>query len=320
MKKILNLIAASLAGGGAMAEKSKFLSVAMRTTGTLTVVALALLASGCATALGQSSLDVKAQANPASDPSNSSGWILNKEMSDEFEGRGLDTSKWLIQGTDGEYRSKFIGRAPSQFSTKNVRLEDGKLKLQTRWEPAFSFSAKPDNEGKKYENITTAAVISKRQFLYGYMEIKCKAADASITSSFWMTGHNSELDVFEFMGAPAQAHKKHLEKEYLFTMIDWGNPKAGMKRVWQASHSLDWRVADAFHVYGCEWNENYLKFYADGKLVGSVTKEDLGERWVLKTPLWIWVDSETFPWHGLPQKKDLPVDYEIDYIRVWQST
>ena len=255
--------------------------------------------------------------HPASDPANAAGWILNPDMSDEFEGRALDTAKWLVQGTGGEYQSKWIGRAPSQFSTNNVRIEDGTLKIQTRWEPDFRFSDKADAEGRKYENITTAAVISKKQFLYGYMEIKCKAADASITSSFWATGHQSELDVFEFIGAPAQTHKKHLEKEYMFTMIDWS--KRPSSRAWRGKQDLKWRVADGFHVYGCEWNEDYLKFYADGELVGGVTRSELGDRWVLKSPLWIWVDSETFPWHGLPEKKDLPADFEIEYIRVWQK-
>lgn len=260
---------------------------------------------------------VKATPWPASDPSNTGGWILNREVSDEFEGRELDASKWHVQGTGGEYRSQFIGRAPSQFSTNNVRVEEGKLKLQTRWEPDFPFSEKPDAEGRKYENITTAAVIGKKQFLYGYMEIKCKAADASITSSFWATGHGAELDVFEFLGAPTQAHKKHLEKEYMSTMIDWS--KRPSTNVWRSKLQLDWRVADDFHVYGCEWKADYLKFYADGKLVGGVRRQELGDRWVLKNPLWIWVDSETFPWHGLPQQKDLPADFEIEYIRVWQK-
>ncbi len=259
------------------------------------------------------------QVHPASDPTGAASWALNEEMSDEFEGRELDRSKWLVQGTDGEYRSHFLGRAPSQFSTENVRIEAGKLKLQTRWEPDFAFSPKPDAGGRAYENITTAAVISKKQFLYGYMEIKCKAADASVTSSFWATGHHSELDVFEFMGAPSQTHKKHLEKEYMFTMIDWGRAQDGMKRVWRGTHPLKWRVADDFHVYGCEWNEDYLKFFADGKLVGGVARESLADKWVLKHPLWIWVDSETFPWHGLPKEKDLPVDFEIEHIRVWQQ-
>ncbi|MEJ7736808.1 MAG: hypothetical protein WKF97_05210 [Chitinophagaceae bacterium] len=36
-------------------------------------------------------------------------------------------------------------------------------------------------------------------------------------------------------------------------------------------------------------------------------------------PLNIWIDSETFPWHGVPAKEDLPVDYEVEYVRVWQK-
>ncbi len=194
-----------------------------------------------------------------------------------------------------------------------------KLKLQTRWQPDFRFSEKPDSDGKKYETSPRRRSSASGSFsMAGYLEIKCKAADASITSSFWMTGHQSELDVFEFMGAPAQSHKKHLEKEYMFTLIDWSNPKGGLKRVWQEKHELGWRVAGGFHVYGCEWNEKELAFYADGIRVGRVTKEELGDKWVLKNPLWLWVDSESFPWHGLPQAKDLPADFEIDYIRVWQ--
>ena len=33
----------------------------------------------------------------------------------------------------------------------------------------------------------------------------------------------------------------------------------------------------------------------------------------------IWVDSETFYWEGFPDEEDLPVDFEIEYIRVWQK-
>ncbi len=277
------------------------------------------ISSKCHLAIAQS-----VNVSPAYDPSNKEKWRLDKDVSDEFEGTQLDASKWFIQGTDGVYRSNFIGRAPSQFSTDNVRVEDGKLKLETRWDPNFNFSKKTDYSDKKkeggrpYENITTAAVISKKQFLYGYMEIECKAADASITSSFWMTGDGTELDVFEFLARPAQTHKKHLETELWSSIHDWS--KKGGPPTWTDRLQLDWRVADDFHVYGVEWDENYLKFHADGELVRSVTRKEVGEEgWVIRNPLWIWVDSETFPWHGIPVEADLPVDYEIEYIRVWQK-
>ncbi len=224
--------------------------------------------------------------------------------------------KRLIQGTNGVYQSNFIGRAPSQFSTKNVRVENGRLKLMTKWDTAFTYSTKLDN-GTKYEKITTAAVISKKQYLYGYMEIKCKAADASITSSFWTTGTGSELDVFEFLGKPAQRTKIYLEKEYWSSIHDWS--QSGGPSTWTNKSQLPWRVVDDFHVYGCELDKDYIKIFADGKLITQVTRAELGAGWVLKNPLWVWVDSETFPWHGIPIKQDLPVDYEIEYIRVWQK-
>lgn len=268
---------------------------------------------------------------PFTDPKNTGKWILNEEISDEFETETLNEEKWLIQGRNGEYQSNFIGRAPSQFSTENVHIEEGKLKLATRWEPDFEFSDRVQTYGNgdtyKYENITTAAVISKKLFLYGYMEIKCKAADASVTSSFWTTGEKSELDIFEFMGKPKQQHKEHLEREYKFSIHDWSSAVKG-KTVWTDKYSLDWRVAGDYHIYGCDWSEEGLKIYANSQLIRSVTIEEMeqeatadanGSPWVLTRPLRVWVDSETFPWHGLPVKDDLPVDFEIEYIRVWQK-
>ncbi len=71
---------------------------------------------------------------PLSDPENQGDWILNEAISDEFEGSELDPGKWFIQGTDGEYYI-WKGRAPSQFAPHNVRIEDGKLKIRSQWEP-----------------------------------------------------------------------------------------------------------------------------------------------------------------------------------------
>ncbi len=136
---------------------------------------------------------------PLSDPENRGDWILNEAISDEFEGSELDPGKWFVQGTDGEYYI-WKGRAPSQFAPHNVRIEDGKLKIRSQWEPQFSFASQ-EQDGRKYENITTAGVICQKKFLYGYMEIKCRAGDAAMTSSFWTTGYHSELDMFEQMGA-----------------------------------------------------------------------------------------------------------------------
>ncbi|WP_162555865.1 family 16 glycosylhydrolase [Reichenbachiella versicolor] len=269
-------------------------------------------------------LGITAQAQkykPLSETNSKVRWKYLEHVSDEFNKDKIDEKKWLIQGRNGEFQSRWIGRAPSQFSTENVFIKDGKCIVRTQWDPDFEFSKKLDKaSGKKYENITTGALISRKEFQFGYMEIKCKAADAPITSSFWATGKGQELDVFEFFGQHIQPHKieKRMDNEFLWTIIDW--TKKSNRRNWRDHYMLDWRVADDFHVYGCEWSPEYLKFYADGKLLGEINKRKVlasDSAWILVNPMKVWVDSETFPWNGIPTSQHLPADFEIDYIRIW---
>ena len=270
-----------------------------------------------------------AQLLPLSDSENSGNWELNTDISDEFSNGSLDASKWQVQGENGIYKSNFIGRAPSQFNPNNAIVEDNKLKILTKWEPSFPFSSIPQ-DGVAYENITTAAVISKAQFHYGYMEIRSKSAKAEITSSFWTTGFQSELDMFETFGDtdPGEANV-NWRKRLKFNMISWdpsspyylpdGNGPAHTRNI-----QAGFNTADDFHVYGFEWTDQYIKVYIDGVLHpnGTVLRSVIGEdRWVTNVPYWIWVDSETFPWLGIPEQSDLatPAEYQIDYIRIWDK-
>jgi len=273
---------------------------------------------------------------PLSDQENGGNWILNETVSDEFNSATLDESKWQIQGKNGVYKSNFVGRHPSQFSPNNAIVENNILKIRTKWEPDFPFSTatrEQCGEVYNYENITTAAVISKQQFQYGYMEIRSKSAKARVTSSFWTTGNQSELDMFEMFGDP-QVGEASLDwrKRLKFNMVSWdpdniyylpdGNGPAYTRNI-QASNN----TADGFHVYGFEWTSEYIKVYIDGELhpngtfLKSVVTNNGADpgRWVTDVAYWIWFDSETFCWLGLPEAADLPVDYEIDYVRVWQN-
>jgi hypothetical protein len=286
------------------------------------------------------------QEYPFSDQQNSGNWVLNTEISDEFDGVALDENQWLIQGRNGEYQSNFIGRSPAQFSTENAILENGKLKILTKWEPDYNFTN--DNSGNMLgtyggvsKPITTAAVISKKKFKYGYMEIKSKAANVEVTSSFWTTGPGgangaSELDMFEMFGG----HKTNdsWKKRLKLNMISW-DPTNEIKIAQAAlgkigtTHTRNIQAAnntaDDFHVYGFEWTAEYIKVYIDGVLHpdGTILKSVITnngaepDRWITDVDYWVWFDSETFPWLGLPDASDLvtPAEYQIEYIRVWQK-
>lgn len=314
------------------------------------VLSLVLLAMTLQGAIAQ-------KVYPFSDPENKGGWKLNKEASDEFDSRRLDENRWYVVGKfkdgkpvykhpDKPNKKVWIGRAPSQFSGENYRLEDGKLILETRWEPDFRFSDKLDkpwgnnNTRSKFENITTACLIGRKFFKYGYMEIKSKAADAEITSAFWAIGSGTELDIFEQFGSGRNKNKQHLDTEMWWSIHDWSREGKG-KSVYTEHLDYGFRVADDFHVYGIEWNENDVKLYVDGKYKTGATREQVDayaaakgypNGWILDGEISIWLDQETFPWHGVPdsledlelnspegKKEDGIVDYEIEYIRIWQK-
>ncbi len=121
---------------------------------------------------------------PLSDPNNSQGWILNEELSDEFEGTELNKEKWFVEGQNGDYYI-WKGRAPSQFVPHNALQEDGKLIIRTRWEPEYNFANESYADGSNDDAygifkgkplpITTATVIrassdSSKSSYRGYKE------------------------------------------------------------------------------------------------------------------------------------------------------
>lgn len=304
-------------------------------------------------------LVVSAKVLPLSDQENKGNWMLNTEVSDEFDGKTIDEDRWYIVGKfkggkpvykhpDKPNKKVWKGRAPSQFSGRNYRLEDGKLILETRWEPDFPFETeihKPVfGDALKYENLTTACIIGRKEFKYGYLEIKSKAADAEVSSAFWAMGNRLEIDFYEQFGDSREANKEHIARELWWSIRDWSKLVKG-KPTYTERKDLGFRVADDFHVYGFEWNENGVKYYVDGKLFSEVSADDVTQfarknrevpddynGYVATKPISIWLDQETFPWHGVPDsKEDLElnspegkkddgiVDYEIEYVRVWQK-
>jgi beta-glucanase (GH16 family) len=68
-----------------------------------------------------------------------------------------------------------------------------------------------------------------------------------------------------------------------------------------------------FHVYGLLWTPNELVWYIDGKEVFRREND------YFKRPLHLMLDCEIMEaWVGLPDSKDLPGKFEVDYVRVWQ--
>jgi hypothetical protein len=121
------------------------------------------------------------------------------------------------------------------------------------------------------------------------------------------------------MGNPKNKKGNIKEMNSLATAHDWSPPAKRPTNVFQHVEPLPFRTADEFHVYGAEWGIDFLKLFIDGRLVHHFTQDDVGTDWILNNPMEIWLDSEIFHWLGYPHKEELPVDFEIEYLRVWQK-
>lgn len=229
-------------------------------------------------------------------------WVKYEPMSDEFDGGSLDTNKWVRD------LAWWQGRPPALFKAENVAVTGGQLQLTMRKEPVPGPDAKSG-----YHDYTSAAVHSKDRTCYGYFEVKARPMNSAGSSSFWfqqasVSNWATEIDVFEIGGKALQQENKYHMNLHVFST-------PAEKRHWSIGKDWDapWKLAQDFHVYGLEWDENDIKYYVDGVLVRQVQNTHWHQ------PLYLIFDSETMPdWFGMPEDKDLPSTFRIQYVRAWK--
>jgi beta-glucanase (GH16 family) len=241
-------------------------------------------------------------AYPLPDQQNKGGWTKFEPMSDEFEGKELDRSKWTVG------MSWWKGRQPALFSDKNITVAEGKLHLTMRKEPVPS-----EFERLGYHDYTCAALHTKARSSYGYYEVKAKPMNSGGSSSFWFQqdetpGWQTEIDVFEIGGKA-----KGFEFKDNMTVHVFRTPME--RKHWQVGDAwvAPWRLADDYHVYGLDWGKEEIVFYVDGVVVRLV------ENTLWHQPLYLIFDSETMPdWFGMPKDSDLPSTFSVEYVRAWK--
>ena len=233
-------------------------------------------------------------------------WRLQPRLSDEFGGGALDRGKWL------NYHPYWAGREPSRFDTANVAVGDGLLRL--RAVPAVDALEQVGDPEKDVWVLSSAVASTEPLASYGYYEARFKASSLSMTSSFWLQGRYSEIDVVEQVGAPRD-HPDHAGLMLMNTHYykdGWENDVATPRR-WR----MPYASAEAFHVYGAWWrDEDTVVFYHDGVAVDSVKTGGAFDE-----PMYLFLDTEVFVWEGLPSVESLNDPgrnaMQVDWVRSW---
>ncbi len=260
-------------------------------------------------------LGLMASSAAAADPSSlpppapaGQHWVSVPALTDEFAGRELDEAKWMPK------HAYWSGRPPSRFAEANVTVEGGLLTLRSTVDrAALAKAANPD-----VDIWVNSACISSRGALAGpgYYAARVRASRLSMTSSFWLQGKQTEIDVVEQIGASILIpdHGWLMASNTHYFPGGWAKGDQATPSSWR----LPTPAAAGFHVYGVWWKDaQTLWFYHDGNKVMEVTPKGPFDE-----PQWMFFDTEVFLGHGLPTVESLadPAGnaMQVDWVRSWE--
>lgn len=248
-------------------------------------------------------------------------WMLNKSMSDEFEGTKINQKKWQISGQG------WIGRAPGLFLPENVKVKNGSLEITTtKMKKTVKKQGKEFTHGGGY-------VGSKKGMTYGYYECEMRGNKTFMSSTFWLINdrkdsegcdqRTTELDIQECIGqiTTDKAFAQDADQRMGFNTHSRGvKPDCDVP-----TGSVGGKIAtkgktyDEFHIYGVWWkSKDEVLFFLDGTFIEKVKPTA-----DFNIPMYLRMVVETYNWNPVPadggmtgSKADRTTTY--NWVRSWK--
>jgi beta-glucanase (GH16 family) len=236
---------------------------------------------------------------------------------DEFSGRRLDGAKWRYD-TSRNKQGWFNGELQyySADRRENLRLKNGRLVIEARKE---ALSKAPDWGGQHY---TSAKIVSKQAWTYGFYEIRAKLPCARGTwPAIWMLPvhlnkwpDDGEIDIMEQVGAEPNLIYASLHTA-LFNHV---------LKTQRSAQKLVPTSCSAFHRYQLDWRPDSITIGVDDRGILRVRNDQPGGKgaWPFDAPFDLilnlamggdWAAAKGMDDAALPQRM------EVDYFRVWQA-
>jgi beta-glucanase (GH16 family) len=233
--------------------------------------------------------------------SQNNAWRLLPQYSDEFDGAKLDSAKWDNDVADWGMWS---------WEPGNVSVNDGKLNLR------MDYSEHRRGQWTLY--YKSGIVKSKAPPVrYGYFEARIKAASRypGVAPAFW--GYRQDADKWTEIDF-VELTQRHRDVKivdtnvHVFRQAEFpGTLPLQEERSWMAP----WDPRDDFHVYGCEWDEQQIRWYVDGELIQTRPNEHWHQ--ALDVVISFGVRGEL---KKQASAEGFPTSFQVDYVRVWSSS
>lgn len=235
------------------------------------------------------------------------GWSL--VWHDEFDAEEIDRQNWTFDIGGGGW-----GNGEMQYYTdrsENARLENGLLVIeavQEKYSGSYYTSARLKSQGLQ-------------EFQYGRLEARLKVPEGKgFWPAFWMLGSNflqvgwpecGEIDIMEYVG-----------KEPDLIMGTLHGPGYSGALGFSGWNRQTYNIADDFHTFGIEWDEDQITWFYDGEAYLTMKREDVGTRpWVFDQPFFFILNLAVGGTLGGMVSPDtvFPSQYLVDYVRVYEK-
>jgi beta-glucanase (GH16 family) len=246
---------------------------------------------------------------------------------DEFDGTTLDPTRWKT--FSGLYNTPYCFQNYTA-RPQNVRVEGGNLVLQAHHEAsngqAYSSGMVVSND---FRDPATSSTRGNTSWRYGRFEMRARVPDVSgMWPAFWMRPadgvyggwpRSGEIDILEYPGPTPSSWS---DRRFVHDLHWWSdtapanNGSAGkFTRVTEA-----W--LDQFHTFAVEWSPDGFRWYVDGQLTHRVDRgwsaPGGGPGAPFDQDFFITLNLQVGGWGGQVADAQLPAQFEIDYVRVFQ--
>ena len=233
--------------------------------------------------------------------------------SDEFDGIGLDLTKWSYDIGNGCPELCGWGNNEQQYYTdasENVSVGNGKLTI----------TAKEDTLGGMLYSSARISTKHKADFRYGRIETSIKLPETKgLWAAFWMLStdesfgdwpKSGEIDIMELLG--------HQPSQVLGT-IHTGLPWTFISEAF--SLPSEESFADTFHIFSLEWAADTIRWFVDDIQYHEVTSDSLHPWLPFQEDFHLILNvavGGNLP--GFPDETTvLPQTMEVDWIRVYSA-
>ena len=274
-----------------------------------------------ATDPGSQTTDSSSGCGPAIQKSSGGYWQCT--FFDNFDGSGLDSSKWIPQRTA---TSGYMSGPDACYvdDPSNISISNGTLKLTARKE-ATPFSC-GDPSGNFTTQYTSGMVTTYDRFsqAYGRFEIRAKVPAAQVRglqSSLWLWPADpakygawpgsGEIDVAEMFSEYPDRAVPYIHYNAAGTDPNVTNTSCLISNL------------AAFHTYAVEWTPDSIKIIYDGHtclvdipnpaapLTGD---QPFDQPFIVALTQALGIGDNAFD----PASTPLPATTEVDYVRVWK--